>query len=63
MLAWLTELLHPGRFGIDVRGEMRSAYHTLYHFDGTDDDLDRVLQADENRGSSGYAALLRGTSR
>jgi iron complex transport system substrate-binding protein len=63
MLAWLATLLHPGRFDIDVRGEMRRGYRTLYHYDATDDDLDRVLQADENGTLSGYAALLRRTPR
>lgn len=54
-LGWLATLLHPSRFNIPLRGEMRAAYRTLFHFDATDADLDQVLQMSENGASASYA--------
>jgi iron complex transport system substrate-binding protein len=57
-LGWVTSLLHPNRFDIRLRDEMRAAYRTLFHFEATDTDLDRVLQMDENASSAGYAQFV-----
>ncbi len=57
-LAWLTSLLHPNRFNLPLRDEMRSAYQTLFHFEATDTDLDRVLQLDDNASSAAYSRFM-----
>lgn len=62
-LAWLTTLLHPDRFNIPLRDEMRSAYRTLFHFEATDADLDRVLQFDDNAPSAAYSRFMVGGRR
>lgn len=62
-LGWLVNLLHPGRFNIALRDEMRAAYRTLYDFAATDDDLDHVLQWKENATSAGYERLARPAAR
>ena len=61
-LGWLTTLLHPDRFAVHVRDEIRDAYRAFYHYDATDADLDQVLQLRENGGSAHYDAL-RGRAR
>ncbi len=62
-LGWLTNLLQPDRFRIPLRDEMRTAYRSLFRFDATDNDVDRVLQMNENAASAGYARFARPTAR
>jgi iron complex transport system substrate-binding protein len=62
-LAWLTNLLQPNRFSIPLRNEMRAAYRTLFEFDATDADLDRVLQWNENAASAGYERFAKPTTQ
>jgi iron complex transport system substrate-binding protein len=56
---WLANLVHPEVFRYDLRAEMRTAYRTLYGYDLTDADIDRILWLDVNRTSAGYDVFAR----
>jgi iron complex transport system substrate-binding protein len=56
---WLANLVHPEVFRYDLRAEMRAAYRTLYNYDLTDADIDRILWLDVNRTSAGYDVFAR----
>ncbi len=62
-LTWLADLLHPARFAIPLRSEMRDAFHTLFHYDITDADIDHVLQMSENGSSANYMRFARTSTR
>lgn len=55
LLVWLADLLHPRRFALPLRREMRDAYRTLLGYAATDADLDRALRLDQNGASAFYA--------
>ena len=57
LLAWLADLLHPRRFALPLRREMRDAYHALLGYEATDPDLDRALRLGENGASAFYGAF------
>ncbi|MDH7794589.1 MULTISPECIES: ABC transporter substrate-binding protein [unclassified Beijerinckia] len=55
---WLADLLHPQRAGIDLRVSMRGWFDFLYGYALSDDEIDTILFAPENRRSAGYDRLL-----
>ncbi len=55
---WLAELLHPHRDGTNLRAEMRDWFDFLYHHQLQDEEIDRILFADQNRHSAGYERFL-----
>jgi iron complex transport system substrate-binding protein len=62
-LTWLADLLHPDRFNLPLRAEMRDAYRSLYRYEATDADIDRVLQMNDNATSANYGKFARTPSR
>ncbi|GLK67326.1 hypothetical protein GCM10008179_09640 [Hansschlegelia plantiphila] len=55
---WLAGLLHPGGPAKDLRGAMRGWFDFLYGHALSDDEIDGVLFAKENRTSAGYERYL-----
>jgi hypothetical protein len=60
-MAWTGLTLNPeqGR-GLDLRREIKDAYHEAFGHDLTEDEVDVWLRYDENRRAPGQAALGRG---
>lgn len=56
---WLAELLQPGASGFDLRAEMHDWFRFLYAHELTEDEIDGILLAAQNRGAAGYDRLLR----
>jgi len=59
ILTWLTEILHPEMMPRLTRAAYREAYTQVYHYDLTDDEIDRALFMKENCGSAGYERFAR----
>ena len=55
---WLAGLLHPERETANLRVVMRDWFTFLYKHDLTDDEIDGVLFAAQNRQSAGYERYL-----
>lgn len=55
---WLAGLLHPDRAPGDLRSRMRSWYDFLYGHGLSDEEIDGILFARENRSSTGYDRFL-----
>jgi iron complex transport system substrate-binding protein len=55
---WLAGLLHPEREPANLRAIMRDWFSFLYKHELTDDEIDAVLFAAENRQSAGYERYL-----
>ena len=55
---WLAGLLHPERETGNLRAVMRDWFSFLYKHDLTDDEIDGVLFAAQNRQSAGYERYL-----
>lgn len=55
---WLAGLLHPERESSNLRAAMRDWFSFLYRHDLTDDEIDGVLFAAQNRQSAGYERYL-----
>jgi iron complex transport system substrate-binding protein len=62
-LTWLADLLHPARFALPMRADLRNEYRSLLGFSATDADLDRVLQMDQNGASANYGQFKRSASK
>lgn len=56
---WIAQLLHPDRGEFDLRADMRDWYRFLYRYELTDDEIDGILFATQNKDSAGYGRLLR----
>ncbi|WP_159949581.1 ABC transporter substrate-binding protein [Rhizobium sp. 18065] len=52
---WLANLMHPDIFQYDLRGEMKTAYKTLYNYDLTDEDIDGILWIGMQGDATDYA--------
>lgn len=52
---WLANLLHPDRYGFDLRLAMREAYQTLYGHALTDSDIDEILRIGMQGSAAHYA--------
>lgn len=52
---WLANLLHPGIFQYDLRGEMKKAYRTLYNYDLSEEDIDAILWVGMQGEATNYA--------
>jgi iron complex transport system substrate-binding protein len=52
---WLAMLLHPDRFDLDLRAEMRSAYRSLYGHDLTSAEIDEILRIPTQGHTANYA--------
>jgi len=54
---WLAMLLHPERFDLDLRAEMRSAYRALYGHELTSAEIDEILRIATQGEAANYAAF------
>jgi len=54
---WLAMLLHPERFDLDLRAEMRSAYRALYGHELTSAEIDEILRIASQGEAANYAAF------
>ncbi len=54
---WLAVLLHPDRFSVDLRAEMRAAYRTLYGHELTEAETDEILRIALQGDAAHYAAF------
>lgn len=52
---WLANLLHPEIFSYDLRGEMKTAYKSLYGYDLSDDEIDGILWLGMQADAANYA--------
>ncbi len=51
---WLADIVHPDLFHFDLRGEMKTAYQTLYNYKLSDADIDGILWMDKQGTAAGY---------
>ncbi|WP_213769441.1 ABC transporter substrate-binding protein [Bradyrhizobium sp. dw_78] len=58
MWVWLAGLLQPDREPVNLRAVMRDWYGFLYQHDLSDDEIDGILFAAQNRQSAGYDRYL-----
>jgi len=54
MLLWAATVIHPERFKLDLRREMRSTYESLYRYKLNDVEIDDILQLRANAQAPGY---------
>lgn len=43
-IKWLGNLLYPEKFDLDMRAETKEFYQKFYHYDLTDEDLDKIMR-------------------
>lgn len=51
---WAANLIQPDVFKYDVRGEMKTAYKTLYNYELTDADIDDILWTKQQGDAANY---------
>ncbi len=56
---WMAELLYPDLMPRLFRNEFKSVYQEIYHYDLSDDEIDRNIFLNENRRSAGYERFVR----
>ena len=59
MWAWMHHVLYPGQDTAAFRGDVRAAFDDLFAYEISEDEIDRVLRTDLNRGSAGYEQFDR----
>lgn len=58
MWLWVSEIFYPeAKLDLDLRGRIRETYQSLYAYDVTDAEIDRILHLDANMVSTGYDAF------
>jgi iron complex transport system substrate-binding protein len=59
MWAWMHHVLYPGQDTASFRDDVRAAFDDLFAYEISEDELDRVLHTDLNRGSADYDQFAR----
>lgn len=62
LLLWMAELFYPGQMPRGLRDEFREIYKNIYHYDITEEEIDRAIFLRENLGSAGYERFGSGAA-
>jgi iron complex transport system substrate-binding protein len=59
LLSWMAEIFYPDVMPRALRNEYKKTYRDIYHYNISDDEIDKALYLGENRNSAGYERFVR----